>query len=269
MKISVITVCYNAVDSIQGTLESIKNQTYKNIETIIIDGGSTDGTQQIIKKYSPNYYVSEADSGIYNAMNKGIKAATGDILFFLNADDSLYSNDVLKNVAKEFENSKAKIVFGNVYFTNKKNIPEEKLIIKNQAIYRYSHIKTGSSLLKENICHQCIFYRNDVFNSNRKFNENLDIIADYELNTRLLIKERLPVKYVDITVSYFDLGGASTLITDENSAKLKNEYEHILNSNIPFYKLKKLLKRLLLNHFMSLYKLIKEIKIDKKLNLVK
>ena len=97
MKISIITVVKNAEKTIENTILSVLNQTYKNIELIIIDGVSTDGTLDIINKYKDkiSYFISEPDTGVYNAMNKGIKAATGDIFYFLNANDSLYDDKVL------------------------------------------------------------------------------------------------------------------------------------------------------------------------------
>ena len=116
MKISVITVCYNEAATIEKTLESIFNQTYQNIEFIVIDGGSTDGTLDIIEKYKDKiaYFVSEPDEGIYNAMNKGIKASSGEVLYFLNANDTLYSDDVLETVVSVFEKGNYDFVYGNI-----------------------------------------------------------------------------------------------------------------------------------------------------------
>lgn len=99
-KISVITVCHNAADTLEKTIQSVLGQTYRNIEYIIIDGGSTDGTVEIIRRYADRlaYWVSEPDEGIYDAMNKGIERATGEWINFMNAGDYFYSNEILKNV---------------------------------------------------------------------------------------------------------------------------------------------------------------------------
>ena len=99
MKVSVITISYNAVSVIEDTIQSVLNQSYKDIEYIIIDGGSTDGTVDIIKKYQDkiNYWVSEPDNGIYDAMNKGIDKATGEWINFMNAGDYFHSNLTLEN----------------------------------------------------------------------------------------------------------------------------------------------------------------------------
>ena len=104
-KISIITVAFNSSKTIKGTIESIISQDYNNIEYLIIDGGSKDGTMEIVKSYSEHvkYYVSEPDNGIYDAMNKGIRAATGDVIGILNSDDFYPNSFVLSNVAKLFK----------------------------------------------------------------------------------------------------------------------------------------------------------------------
>lgn len=112
VKISVITVCYNAVDTLEKTIQSVLEQTYHNIEYIIIDGGSTDGTVEIIHRYVDYlaYWVSEPDRGIYDAMNKGIERATGEWVNFMNAGDYFYNYDVISNVFKVLQ--KADVMTG-------------------------------------------------------------------------------------------------------------------------------------------------------------
>lgn len=116
LKISVVTVCYNAVEAIEETILSVLNQTYNNVEYIIIDGGSTDGTVDIIKKYSNKlyYWISEPDNGIYDAMNKGIKVATGDYINFMNAGDCFFDNDVIKSIF-EFMNIAPNVIYGSTF----------------------------------------------------------------------------------------------------------------------------------------------------------
>jgi glycosyltransferase involved in cell wall biosynthesis len=129
MKISIITVCYNSQNTVESTIQSVLNQTYLNIEYIIIDGGSEDGTKDIINKYLDKIakYVSESDKGIYDAMNKGITLATGEIIGFLNSDDIFFDNDIVLKIASLFTEFKLlDSVFGDIIFFNEKN----KLLIK-------------------------------------------------------------------------------------------------------------------------------------------
>ena len=122
MKVSIITVCFNAVDTIQDTILTIAKQNYGHIEHIVIDGGSTDGTQEIIKKSpSVSKYIFEPDDGIYDAMNKGIKAATGDIVGILNADDFYENENVLSDVAAAFSDPLTDVVYGDLVYVDKEN----------------------------------------------------------------------------------------------------------------------------------------------------
>ncbi|MDH5682011.1 MAG: glycosyltransferase, partial [Spirochaetota bacterium] len=125
IKISVITVCYNSEKTIEETLKSIYAQSYPNIEHVIIDGQSTDRTVDIIKKYKDQYqyFVSEKDNGIYHAMNKGIEASSGDILFFLNSDDYFPDEKVVEDVVNKFvENPELDAVYGNQSFYDNKGL---------------------------------------------------------------------------------------------------------------------------------------------------
>ena len=119
MKISIITICFNSQDSIKKTIESIKCQTYSDFEYIIIDGGSSDNTIDIIKQYNfVDKFISEPDEGIYEAFNKGINIANGEIIGFLNSDDTFYDENSLKNIVDSF-NTNTDCVFGDLIFTNK------------------------------------------------------------------------------------------------------------------------------------------------------
>ena len=123
MKISVITVCYNSIATLQDTLESILRQTYPDMESIVVDGASKDGTVELIEKYSHQFsgrmkWLSEPDKGIYDAMNKGISMATGDIIGFLNADDYYQDGGVLETIAEAFARHGADAVHGNLHYIN-------------------------------------------------------------------------------------------------------------------------------------------------------
>lgn len=191
--ISIITVSYNAVSTIEDTILSVINQTYHHIEYIIIDGLSTDGTVDIIKKYESQiaYWVSEPDRGIYDAMNKGLKIASGDFVYFLGADDLLFSRDTIAIVANRI-NERNSVYYGDSYFTD------------IRVIYMGKFNKYLLAL--HNICHQAIFYPRNVYSS-KFYDEEFPIYADYVYNLELFC--RVKYVYVDETISIFNSKGIS------------------------------------------------------------
>lgn len=204
-KISVITVCYNAAATIEETILSVVDQTYDNIEYIVIDGGSTDGTVDIIKRYaeggseygkhnnSISYWVSEPDKGIYDAMNKGIAAAKGDYIYFIGADDTLL-NDLILSEATKYIGDKRDIVFyGDV-------------ILQPSGI-KYAGNFSKWDLIRRNICHQAIFYPTEIL---KKYPYNLlyKTYSDYYENI-LLWGMNIKFAYIPISVCNFLVGGSS------------------------------------------------------------
>jgi glycosyltransferase involved in cell wall biosynthesis len=186
--ISIITVVFNGEQFLEETILSVINQTYNNVEYIIIDGGSTDGTVDIIKKYEDkiDYWVSEKDSGIYDAMNKGVDMASGEWINFMNAGDSLYNHDVIENV---FKNSSGKnmIVHGKV-----------ALYYQDDLISYYGN--------KKIIPHQGAFFRTKIM-KNLKFNEDYKIFADGECLSRIQKLEDYKAQFIDVVIANFELGG--------------------------------------------------------------
>ena len=144
MKISIITIVYNNKNNIEACIQSVLHQTYTNIEHIIIDGGSTDGTQQIIERYRHKLacYISEKDSGLYNALNKGIRKATGDIIGILISDDFDASNNIIKNVLKVFEETGCDAVYGNLDFVDP-NYTNKVIRHWKSSPYKTGSFKTG------------------------------------------------------------------------------------------------------------------------------
>ena len=130
MKVSIITVSFNAENTIEDSIKSVLAQAYPDIEYIIIDGKSTDKTVDIIEKYRGkiHYFISEPDYGIFNAMNKGIKAATGDILYFLNTNDYIFDEKVIEDVVKFFQKTKATMIFGDMSFIDDNGLEKERRI---------------------------------------------------------------------------------------------------------------------------------------------
>jgi glycosyltransferase involved in cell wall biosynthesis len=168
--LSVITIVYNNKQLIESTILSVLNQEYKNIEYIIVDGGSTDGTVKIIKKYKDDIAVliSEPDGGIYDAMNKGIKLATGEWVNFMNAGDAFYSNKTCNIVANEIKTTATDIIYGDFIAINHLNNTE--LLIKAKPL---------SAIYKGMIfCHQSVFIKRKLI-SNYPFDTKYIIAADY------------------------------------------------------------------------------------------
>lgn len=200
MKVSIITVSYNAADTIEETIKSVINQTYDNIEYLIIDGGSTDGTVDIIKKYSNciAYWVSEPDKGIYDAMNKGVRKAIGDYILFLGADDIVYPNAISEIFKCPIPlNAHLPIIYGNV------------LMLPQNIIYggRFNRFK----LVIKNIPHQGMMIPRN-FLLYHPYNIEYKVLADYVFN--LQYYREFKYVYKNVIISKFMTGGTSGVVAD-------------------------------------------------------
>lgn len=197
-RLSVVTVSYNTYNCIEKTIQSVINQTYLNVEYLIIDGGSTDGTQQIIERYRDwiAYYVSERDKGLYDGMNKGIAAATGDYLLFMNADDVFASDDVLTEIARFImENPDADVVYGNSAQVLEYGTYE----IKPQVAY-INH--------KMAISHQATFVKLSLLREH-PFDLRYRYAADFEQLSSLYLAG-YAFKYIDCLVARVEMTGGTT-----------------------------------------------------------
>ncbi len=202
-KVSVITVCYNAEEFIENAINSVLNQIYENIEYIIIDGASTDNTVPIITKYKSRigFFLSEPDSGMYEAMNKGIKAATGDILYFLNSDDVFYDKYVIENVVKMFKkNIDADLIYGPIIIKDP---------ITNESFMKPHNYITKSFFIYDCICQQGIFYKTDIFKKCGHFDTTYKIVGDYEWILRAFYKYNVKRQYYGNIITIFRNGGMS------------------------------------------------------------
>lgn len=193
--ISIITITYNATDTIEETIKSVINQTYPNIEYIIIDGGSKDGTVDIIKKYSKyiSYWISEPDKGIYNAMNKGIDHAHGKWINFMNAGDSFYDNKTLEIIGfDKIDNKKIRVIYGDT-IVKKNNI---SFLKKAQPVKNIHRRIIG--------CHQSIFV-STINIKDIKFNESFRLASDYHTIYSLYEKyKKEAFYYLPIPISIYD-----------------------------------------------------------------
>lgn len=204
MKISIITVCFNSEKTIKGTIESLVSQDSKNIEYIIIDGSSTDGTKKIIEKYKKyiDIMISEKDEGIYDAMNKGVRNATGDYIYFLNADDRFYNNKVIINVERELViHDNPDYLYGGVICRN---------IFGGQSENVFLREISGISFKKgQNIKHQSLFVKRELFNELGFFNTEYKVNADYEWECRLLVN-KCRGQFMNLIVAYYNQTGYSS-----------------------------------------------------------
>ena len=204
-KISIITVAFNSVKTIQDTIESILLQDYKNIEYIVIDAGSSDGTVEIIKSFGDKitYFISESDHGIYDGMNKGIKAASGDLIGILNSDDFYPNSFILSNVAKTFVDSECDAVYGDLVYV--RDYDKNKIVRYWQAgAYSALKIKNGWMLP-----HPTFFVKKSIYNRFGLYNTELKRAADYEMILKLLYKQNISVKYIPMILVNMRMGGAS------------------------------------------------------------
>ncbi len=204
MKISIITVSFNSAKTIDQTIQSVFAQKGDSLEYIIIDGGSKDETLDIINKYKDKItkIISESDKGIYDAMNKGIKMATGEIVGILNSDDFYCNDEVLKNVIKVFENNKIDACYGNIEYVERNNT---KKCIRYWRAGEYNNKILRSGWI---VPHPAFFVRRELYEKYGMFKLNFRIAADYELILRFLNKN-IKLHYLDQTLACMREGGFS------------------------------------------------------------
>ena len=219
MKISIITVCYNSEETISDTIQSVLSQDYKDVEYIIVDGKSTDRTLEIIQSINNGIkLISEKDQGMYDAMNKGINIASGDVIGILNADDVFKNSQVLTKVMDAFK-ANVSIVYGDIEYVKYNDI--SKVVRKWKAgVFRSGKFKWGWMPP-----HPGFFIKKSCYESFGLFNLNLSTSADYELMLRMLEVHHLSCHYIPKTITSMRVGGASNsslknrLIANRNDKK--------------------------------------------------
>lgn len=209
MKVSIITVVYNNKRFIAGCIKSILNQTYKNIEIIVVDGASTDGTQQEIKPFIGKLgcYVSEPDQGIYDAFNKGIKNSTGDIIGILNSDDVFYKKEIIRNIVKSFQITGADLIYGKGMYVSPADLNK---------VYR---IYTSDPFKKEYLnfgwipLHPTIYVKREIYEKYGLYNPGYSIAGDYDISLRWFQNENIKKFYLNQWTVKMRLGGKSTSLS--------------------------------------------------------
>jgi glycosyltransferase involved in cell wall biosynthesis len=223
-KLTIITINYNNLEGLKRTVESVVNQTWKEFEYVVIDGGSTDGSAAYIESQSDkiDYWVSEPDSGIYNAMNKGIAKATGEYLLFLNSGDHLNDSSVLGKI--HIHLNEKEIVYFNI-----KEIGENSIRIKKcpQEI-------TFSYLFKFAIPHQSTFIRKSLFERIGQYDEKLEIVSDWKFFIIAFSKYNATYKYIDGDFSTFYFDGISS--HNDNYQQIQEERQLVFDTEFSIFK---------------------------------
>jgi len=223
MKLSIITVNRNNAAGLDQTIQSVIKQTFRDFEYIIIDGASTDQSVEVIKKYSANisYWVSEKDSGIYNAMNKGIRRASGEYLFFLNSGDYLVDNDSLQKVfSLDYSED---LLYGDLFFK------------KGEVTYRKNspRMLSASFLLYGTLPHPATFIKRKLFEIIGEYDEGIKISADHDFFQKAILKLSCTYRHIDEPISVFLLDGISNDIT--NRDLIRKEHHNSFKNNFPLF----------------------------------
>ena len=247
MKLSLITITYNSAKTILKTFQSIISQSYNNIEYIVIDGNSKDDTVSFIKSYEPLFngrmkWISEPDKGIYDAMNKGIRMATGDIIGILNSDDLFMDNNVLKDVVHAFECNDIDSIYGNLKFVDANDT--------NKVVRTWvgSQHTPGAFMKGWHPAHPTFYVRKEVYEKYGTFDTSFDVSADFELMLRFIEKHQISNLYLDRYLIKMRMGGESTgsikkiIIGNKNIMRAfkKNGFKVS-----PFYPIKRLLPKVM------------------------
>lgn len=245
MKISIITATFNSGATLRDTMESVLRQSYQDYEHIIIDGLSKDDTLSIIAELEPLYYgrlkyISEKDRGLYDAMNKGINIATGDVIGILNSDDFYTGNDVLSTVAKEIENVDA--IYGDIHYVSPDNLDKCVRYYSSKSFRRWKMRLGFMPAHPSFYCHQDVYTRYGIFDLSFK------IAADFEQLLRLIYIHKISTKYIEKDFVTMRTGGAS-------SSGLQS-HKRIIRDHILAYKKNGLTPSYFLESLRYIYKLV-------------
>ncbi|MDH4238787.1 MAG: glycosyltransferase [Phycisphaerae bacterium] len=208
MKVSTITVALNAADTIEATIKSVLNQDYKNIEYIVVDGGSTDSTLDIIKRYKNSIarVISEPDNGIYDAMNKGINLSTGDIIAILNSDDVYTDQTIVGQIVEFMQSNSLDAAYGDLVYIDQNNAD------RVTRFWKAGKYKKGAFSYGWILPHPTFFCRKDIFERFGYFNDKLQVAADFELMLRFVEKHQIKIGYLPKVIVKMRKGGKANVL---------------------------------------------------------
>ena len=228
IKISIITASYDSDKTLEKSVQSVFAQTYINVEYIIIDGNSKDSTINIIKKYETKItkWISEPDKGIYDALNKGLQLATGDVIGFVHSDDLLANNQIISKIANQFEKGNIDGLYGDLQYVDKNNI--------DTVIRYWKSCDFKSSLLKKGWmpAHPTLFLKKEVYIKHGDFNLIYKIAADYDFMLRVFKDNTLNFVYLPEIIMKMRVGGASNKNLKNIIQKTKEDYKAITSNKI-------------------------------------
>ncbi|WP_299396343.1 glycosyltransferase family 2 protein [uncultured Gelidibacter sp.] len=232
MKISIITATYNSVKTLEVCMKSVLNQDYNNIEYIVVDGGSKDGTLDLIKskaeKHRSIFYSSEPDKGIYDALNKGIAKATGDVIGFVHSDDFLADNTIISKIADYLKVGGFDGVYGNLHYVQ---FDDTEKIVRNWKSQAFSPKLLNRGWMP---AHPTLFLKKEVYNTHGYFDLNYKIAADYDFILRIFQRVDYNFHYLPMTIMKMRVGGASNRSLSNLIQKTKEDFHAAKTNKIDY-----------------------------------
>ena len=244
MKVTIITVTYNSSKYLEDCINSVVHQNYNNIEHIIVDGGSTDGTVAIIKSYEPHIakWVSEKDKGMYDAINKGMKMATGEVIGILNSDDILASDDIITEIANSFIQHKVDSVYGDLTYVEQENLQKILRFWKGGSYNRNRFLYGWMP------AHPTFYVRKEIVDKLGGYESHYFTAADYEFMTRYLYRYRISAYYLPKLIVKMRIGGASNGNLFRRLRANRRDYLAMRKNQVPFPFIASVLKPLIKLH---------------------
>lgn len=232
MKVSIITATFNSAKTLELAMDSVLNQTYKDIEYIIVDGSSSDGTLELIRSKAEKadniFWASEIDKGIYDALNKGISKATGDIIGFVHSDDYLADPKIIDKIVEIFSSKKVDGVYGNLHYVQ---LEQPEIVVRN---WQSQSFKSGLLNRGWMPAHPTLFLKKEIYESYGAFNLDYRIAADYDFILRIFNTKHLKFEFLSETIMKMRVGGESNRNLKNLIRKTTEDYKAARQNNLSF-----------------------------------